>query len=274
VGFIFLLFAAGIPPVSADDDAALDKAVKQERLEKARRFVESIEIREAGGNGSSSVVPVRTEPVLFFTDQPRNNPFGSVWIWGQSGRPSAIIEVYTSAGSDYANVIHSLSAGPLTGASSHGWTWAPDAPGISLRSLTGAPQPAERDAGRLTQLRALAREFGVVQREYFDQAGARSELRLLSNPIHRYRDPDRGILEGALFAFVHGETNPEAILLVEALAGADAAAWQFDFVRLGHAEMWARRGGEEVWHVERLDGLNPNSQAYFHVDPHLVGVQR
>ena len=43
----------------------------------------------------------------------------------------------------------------------------------------------------------------------------RHDLRLLPQPILRYKDPGAGILDGAIFLLAH-EGNPEIIVVIEA----------------------------------------------------------
>jgi hypothetical protein len=78
---------------------------------------------------------------------------------------------------------------------------------------------------------------------------------MLAQPIHRYRDPLAGLLDGAMFIFAHG-TNPEIVLLIEA-AGQDAAAaaWQYGVARLGSAELHVSLDSREVWTQERTPGV-------------------
>ena len=43
----------------------------------------------------------------------------------------------------------------------------------------------------------------------------RYELRVLPQPVHRYANPDSGLIDGAMFLISYG-LNPELVLLVEA----------------------------------------------------------
>jgi hypothetical protein len=106
-------------------------------------------------------------------------------------------------------------------------------------------------------MRSLARRFQAHQ--FWDPDNSRFELRLLAQPLHRYEDPDRGLVEGGLFILANN-TNPEVVLLLEAARhDSGAAAWQYALARLGHAEMHVSLDDVEVWSVPRVDALPADS---------------
>ena len=75
--------------------------------------------------------------------------------------------------------------------------------------LAAAPPPAAKEAARLRQIKEIARRF--TAHEFWDPENSRFELRLLVQPVHRYRDAAGEIQDGAMFVLAHG-TNPEAML--------------------------------------------------------------
>ena len=209
------------------------------------------------------------EPVLNWDDLPRGHYYGRLWVWGATGRPAAIVETYTinfakDIGSWPGNVVHSLAPEPLRAEGTLGWNWAPTEPGFTPKRLEGAPSPAATKNLRRSQLRALAKRFTANQ----TWMGDRSELRLLPTSIRMYESADDdstddGLLDGGLFAFVHGGTNPEIILILEAIRGANDDYWQYGCVRLGHAQMQAKFDDREAWSVETYNSLSPNSPYYW-----------
>jgi hypothetical protein len=82
----------------------------------------------------------------------------------------------------------------------------------------------------------------------------RFEVRLLPKPIYRYKDADGGIVDGAVFALVHG-TNPEVLLLIEAHAtDAGEPHWKAAFGSLAGARCIVRLDGKEYWTCPRHSG--------------------
>jgi hypothetical protein len=207
------------------------------------------------------------EPVLNGDDVPRGHYYGTLWVWGATGRPAAIIETYTidfakDIGRWPGNVAHSLAPEPLRAEGTLGWNWAPTEPGFTPKRLADAPPPAATKTLRRLQMRTLARRFTANQ----TWMGDRSELRLLPTSIRMYESPEDGLLDGGLFAFVHGGTNPEVILILEAMHGTRENYWQYGYVRLGHALMQAKFDDREAWSVETYNSVSPNSP-YFWIYP-------
>lgn len=98
-------------------------------------------------------------------------------------------------------------------------------------------------------MRQLADRFDAHQ--FWEQ---RFELRLLPKPIYRYEAPDAGVMDGAVYALVHG-TNPEVLLLVEAHAADDGAAvWKVGFGSLAGARCVVRLDGKEFWTCPKHTG--------------------
>jgi hypothetical protein len=71
------------------------------------------------------------------------------------------------------------------------------------------------------------------------------QLRLLPTPVYRYAN-EKEVLDGALFAFAQG-TNPEVLLLIEALRGETPGRWQYGFAPMTSFEARVLRGDKIVW---------------------------
>ena len=84
------------------------------------------------------------------------------------------------------------------------------------QDIPDADPPVKQRTLRLARMRRLARKFKAVLLH-----GGRTELRLLSQPV--YRHPKDAEHDGAIFCFVHGNTNPEMVLLIREQDG----RWQF-----------------------------------------------
>jgi len=80
-------------------------------------------------------------------------------------------------------------------------------------------------------------------------------------PLHRYADADRGLIDGAIFSYAAG-TNPEAILLVECRKGEKGSAWQGAFARFGANSIEARSASKLVWECPPVKSWHPQ-EAYF-----------
>jgi hypothetical protein len=175
---------------------------------------------------------------------------GTTWIWHDNGRPQLIGEIYGRVDSvgQWAFFMCNLSADGLR--FSEGPTnWKFTKSYYGPRDIADAPRVAPTKSARGFQIRDLVGRFDAHQ--FWE--GERSELRLLPKPIHRYEDESAGILDGALYAFVHG-TNPEVLILIEAHATSDAAAWKVGFGSLAGANCVVRLDGKEFWNCPRYTG--------------------
>jgi hypothetical protein len=69
--------------------------------------------------------------------------------------------------------------------------------------------------------------------------------------LYRYalaetKEPDPNLLDGALFAYVQG-TDPEAVLVLEAIGTADKAEWHYAFARATSGGLEVKLGNDVVW---------------------------
>ena len=114
-----------------------------------------------------------------------------------------------------------------------------------MAPVDAAPPPADSERLRLTQMRNLAREF----HGWMKSDGDVSELRLLPQPIYRYQAPDRGAVDGAIFALVWNGTDPEVLLILEERETDGALAWHYALARFNYRELWVKRLEKEIWRV-------------------------
>lgn len=226
-----------------------EKKLQADSLARAR----SIRMAVAGNGAKVELVET---PILRFGDAARKNDAGSVWVWGQTGRPRAVAEVYRSTsgggGSSWIYVM-SLSSPELVQAETDAGHWSPQTSSFDLKEIEGARAPSENPAVRLRQMKAVVRQLSA--HEFWDPDNTRYDLRLLVTPLYRYKDAENGITDGAIFAFAHG-TNPEILVFVEAGANeSGAGTWSLGFVPLGSAELVVTREKETLWQQPRAPGI-------------------
>ena len=195
---------------------------------------------------------LRREPVFFGSNPARGGGDCAVFVWTCQGRAEVIGTIYsfpTIGPRQLNHEFHSLSLSVLdvSRAGTHASTWTPLAPGIELAAISGAPRPATSAPQRLSQMRALSRDFSASTE---DHAARRLELRLLPQPIYRYESTDPDVLDGALFAFVIS-TDPEALLVIEARksAAAGGPVWEYATCRLTDLALQVRHKGKEIFTV-------------------------
>jgi serine/threonine protein kinase len=139
---------------------------------------------------------------------------GSLWIWGASGRPWAMLEMWRQVGSREAwgHALISTTTRPIS-AEVGSEVWTPNRPGLVFHRLDDEPRPSPFREVRAEQMLEIARNFAGWE---VLRSGSVA-LSVQSEPIHTYSTP---YLHGAMFALNH-YWNPEAVLFVEATADGD-----------------------------------------------------
>lgn len=228
-------------PATAGDDPSRDAS---ERLAEMKEAAASYLVYWPGLE--SSPLKLIEEPVLRYSDNVTQVPDGSLYVWTHEGRPEAVVCIWYHPDGRRYHEFQSLSEEPLVAQAEGTVWWNPTEPGIDFREIADAELPAAGERQRLLQMRNLARRFTAA---VSDGKYGRQELRLLSQPVYRYGDPEGMILDGAIFAFAKG-TNPEILVLLEARKGADGSArWHFAPARMSSRKCEVQYRGKQVWDV-------------------------
>lgn len=173
---------------------------------------------------------------------------GDVFVWTHDGLPEAIGCILSgpgNAGRPVYHEFHVLAEQPIAPVTLQTRRlWQPSE-GLKRLPVPTAPAPAETAAARLTQMRQMARDFTAHM-----EADGMWELRLLPQPVFRYRSESAGVMDGALFTYVWSKgTDPELVLLLESRMADKGHAWHFAPVRFSTRELWLQHDGNEVWRV-------------------------
>jgi hypothetical protein len=248
-----------------DADSAPPDATADERLQFMQRSAEVYRLELETDPPRS--LSLHAEPLLRFDNAVSGVPDGIVILWRDGVRPAVFAQVFQTNEGLWIHECQSLAEAPLAMRRAEREVWAPREPGQPFGELSGAGPPAATAARRLTQMRSLANEFQAWDDFRIDAGDAettRHVLRLLPKPIYRYADADAGLLDGAVFAFVHG-TDPEVFLVFEARARAQGgAAWRYALAPMTCWSVRAEREMTPAWTVpERLGRSTP--QTPYHV---------
>lgn len=172
-------------------------------------------------------------------------------VWPHNGRPVAMCSIYPWNGK-MSHEFDSLSReAKVIARDKDRVIWSPRTAGVECKDVPSAPKPAKTQAERLRQMKAIAERFKATMTGWQGDDADREELRLLPRPLYRYelkkaKDPDPNLLDGALFAYVQG-TDPEVVLVLEAIGTANQAVWQYAFVRATSGGLEVKLGREAVW---------------------------
>jgi hypothetical protein len=267
---IFALAAKGDEPQGPDARAA--------RLREMRAIADGITVQETARGGRARVERL-PEPVYRFDVADRHVTDGTVWIWGRSGRPSAMLTLtkHRAAvqGPHWLTELTSLATEPITGDVEGIGTWQPSAPGTVMRRFPKAPPPAKDAAQRLRQMKELVRPIRARENSRPRERPASKpvqfyELRVLPQPVHRYADLESGLIDGGLFLIAYG-LNPEVILLVEARReGTSGPEWHCGFARVSVMDLQVDFEGKEIWSDRRRSSAGPGDNYWLFSRP-IVG---
>lgn len=250
-------YVALVPLAYATAEEAEPREPSRQVLETMRQHVASLKAVSTTSDGKELPLKLIANPVLRYSDPGGITTDGAIWLWGEPGRPAAAAGVFflTQEGKEpkWSCELLSLADGPATVQSQAGWKWSPDSGGLHWIALKDTPGENARE--RLRQMKQIAERYDVASYE----GTLRSQQRLMVQPLHRYYDEPRDLLDGAIFAFASG-TNPEALLLVECRKEGGAPAWHVAFTRMGANALQARQGETVVWEcpaIQRWDVKEP-----------------
>jgi len=242
----------GVPKAVAGD-------VDRELVGRWKR--EAAEYKVVAHSEPETVLSLKDEPALRWTNPVRNTGGALVFVWTANGRPETVACFYRTRWEGRFVEAHeflSLSRAGLTGTRKGRTVWSPRGAGVDPKPIPGAPKPGATPAERLRQMRALAREF----RADIDAEKGPTELRMLPQPVFRFESAEAtGAArpsDGALFAFVQA-TDPEAWLLIEERPTDAGPAWHYSFARMTNHSASARHRDRAVWGVPKdPDDGNPS----------------
>ncbi|HEX5106295.1 MAG TPA: hypothetical protein VFV87_20890, partial [Pirellulaceae bacterium] len=248
VGILLVAALLGADSLPAQEQPPGEDAQRNKRLTLMENSIAALEAR-SDEIRDKSVLTFTAKPLLRYNDPTREYVANllldaTVWRLGESGRPTALVTLEMYSGSGKEGLL-SFEFASLTNAgfslrhkANENVAWRATGSAVKMSPLAEAPPPAKSAAGRLAQMRRLARDFKVHERL---GDGQTVECRLLAQPINRYTSAADKISDGAIFAFANG-TNPELGLLLEC----DDQRWSYGAVRLSSAELTLALGDREL----------------------------
>jgi hypothetical protein len=224
-------------------DAAKDAAAEK-RIAFVREKMAKYRVHAAGED--KIVYPLEENLVLRWSNPVSGVVDGGIFVWTDGRRPIVIGKCFLNERQEaWGEAIQSVAPAPFVMTLDGREVWKPTGPGIEFHPLDGAAKPAASAGGRLAQMRTLARRIEVVG-IWGEKESSQWALRMLTAPVHRYQSEPDQILDGAVFAFTQGGTNPEAIALVELIQGDPGPRWQVAVARLTQYGVRASLDGKPI----------------------------
>jgi hypothetical protein len=245
VVLVLLAVAGAQPPAKPDTQEA---AKLSEEIEQSVRWYDVLP-----EEGAAPLPPV---PVIRWRNVARGQEGEAMMVvWPHNGRPVAMASIYPWNGY-MVHEFDSLSrSGKLTAREQGQLIWSPATAGVEFNAVPNAPKPAASPAERLRQMKVIAAEVKATMTGWSADNSDREELRLLPRPLYRYdltaaKAPEPPLVDGGLFAYVQG-TDPEVVLVLEAVGTPDKAGWQYAFARATSGGLEVKLGDRVVWTAKK-----------------------
>lgn len=247
---VFILSSASsIARAQFDDDAETPsgESTSEAFLEEMRRHATGLRLSTIPD--AETTHELVSAPVFRYSDQRRNMLDGTLWRWGATGRPVALmkIELYPTAagGTRWVYCLASLSDDLIEAESNGRQPYRTTEPGLTMEPISNTREPAGSATLRRLQMKRLAQQFEVT---IWNEVDNSDQMRLLPTPICRYSNPDAQLLDGAVFGFTMG-TNPDVLVVIEADLSDGAAEWRFGCVCMTSAGFEVRFKDRVVFDV-------------------------
>lgn len=203
-------------------------------------------------NDPQANIQIVKNPVFRYSDELRGIEDAGIWIWTDRGRPVSAMKI-----EHYKPGVHprpwlycftSLSNGLVQAEWDGNPAFRAKKPGVKWQGLDD--KPAQTRAGRLVQMREIARRFNAdLQRQV--QGGQRDQMRLLPRPLYRYEESQSGLLDGAVFGFTGTGTNPDVLLMLDL---PQDGGWQFGLAGMTAEGVTVRLNDAVVWELPHSAG--------------------
>lgn len=270
IRMVLSLLILGSSTFASDESATELKQNSKDRL-LALHLKEAREYSIYRDSENKQKLTLLEDPVYLWTNPLRTQgQSGAVFLWTYRGRPEVLGTFFSHPGMENQrwvhHELHSLSRSVIHPQRKAANQWQPRA-GIHFRPVPDAPQPADLSRVRRLQLRNLSRKFRGTSVE---PDGKRWELRLLPQPLNRDEITEPKVLECGVLAFVSSAgTDPEVLLILEAIQTSEGPQWQYALARFSDFNLYVRYNDKEIWRSV-LD--NKNTQG--HDARHLYRIYR
>ncbi|QDV47478.1 hypothetical protein Enr13x_73870 [Stieleria neptunia] len=243
-----VLAGLAIPQVvSADSDAADQETGNEQHLEYLVKRQQAYTLERVS---DERIAVLQTSP-LFRWDNPISGARGGVFLWTIDERPVAMTKCHVNDRKQHYVESSVFLSDSLLLKYQDQTIWRPKESALKHVSVERDSSPVQSSVGRLVQMRQLAADF-AIEDTWGEGDGEPYQLRLIPRPLYRYASKEAGLLDGAVFAFVQG-TNPEAVVIVEAIRRNNQVQWHCGISRLTGYALTVERNGNVVYKVPKLN---------------------
>jgi hypothetical protein len=227
-----------------------EEAKSSQLAKESRSRAAAIEVKVGSGDRTTKVT-LHPDPLMKYTDVPRQIERATLWVWMEDGRPVALgkVEAYgRKDGTRWLYCFASLSDGLVEARWPVDREFKATRAGIEWVALK-EPAPQGTAAGRLRQLKELFGRFSATTKSAAMKTT--DELRPLARPLHEYSAPKRGVVQGILCGFAANGTNPDVVVALDAVGAADgtggATSWRYGVIGMTTSGITVKLDKDEVF---------------------------
>jgi hypothetical protein len=194
---------------------------------------------------------LRSAPLHFFSNPAGGTQsHGSIHIWTNDSRPVVLGAIWSRRFGETRRVsgsFHSTSLARLEGKWNGTPFWQPGDP-IEMKVWPQETTVARSLPLRLVQMKNMMRALEATR----FQKDERSKMRVLSQPLYRYRNSE--VMDGAIFGFFEN-WDPELFVLVEARVQ-HPDRWVVGMIRFSNKRLDVKLRGKRIWEYDP-EGTEP-----------------
>jgi hypothetical protein len=262
IPFVAAIGLLTVPPccrLPAEESPPPDRADKAKAESLQRMLARTKQMIVRIQTGSEERRPELIEaPLIHYADQVRNLPESTLWVWQQQGLPVLFCKVEQLRNSRAGNASWQYCCVPATAEKidvewQRQFRWRSRETPFQWVAVADAPEPRDQAPARLTQMKAIVRGFGGETEQ--TPVKSRQKMRLLASPLHRFAAPEQNVLDGAVFGLTSNGTNPDVLLVVEALGKEESKArWRYGVVGMTGDAVEVVLKDKTVWKKQYTDG--------------------
>lgn len=259
---LFSLAMAAVCCAAFAEDPSADETDRKARLQEMKR--QAAEYTVTLATEPPVKLELHDEPLLRFDNPVGGVPDGIIAMWKDGARPAVFAQVFLTRDKLWIHEGQSLARSGFEMRCGDDVKWTPGQGAGDFRPLPSAGVADKTPLRRLVQMKRIAAQFSATDEfkiRLSDVEATHNELRLLPTPLYRYADVEQEVLDGAVFAFVHG-TDPELFLVLECRTGAKEAGWHYTLVPMTCWAVAAKHNGKEVWSAPERLKSKPNEDYY------------
>lgn len=255
---VFELLLAPLPPAASQepDRRARESDANEEIAKLMLAQVERMTVRVPEEAGRKTAT-LKTDPLIRYSDQERALTQSSLWVWHRDEVPVLFCKVERVTRPDSPRHTWQFCCSPALDQKldvewNREFRWRAKEVGVRWTPFADKSAPGNKLALRLSQLKALARQFSAEIEN--SRTRDRETMRLLAQPLYRYASAKQGILDGAAFGLTSNGTNPDTLLLIEAMSEATGSSWRYAVVGMSGDAVEVAHSGQTVWQKPFTDG--------------------